>query len=132
MGVGENISKLRELTGITQEQLAEIAHVSRAAVSLWEIDKSQPRMGAVQLMADHFHIRKANIIEEGGMDNMAVAMSGRLYEINPNAYELSDDERELVDLFRSSNAQGREAILAVARASSGMERKLPPRVGEAI
>ena len=37
MGVKENIIRLRQLTGVTQEELGRIAGVSRSAVSLWEI-----------------------------------------------------------------------------------------------
>lgn len=128
MGVRENIIRLRELTGLTQEQLADIAGVSRAAVSLWEIGNSTPRMGAVQALADHFHIRKANIIEDGGMDGIAVSVSGRLYEVEYDSRLLTDDERELVGRYRSTDQRGREVIMAVARSQSGMEGQVPTRV----
>lgn len=70
MGIRQNIVKLRELFGITQEQLANIAGVSRGAVSQWEGGFSEPRMGSIQKIADHFHIAKSNIIEDGGMDQI--------------------------------------------------------------
>lgn len=69
MAIQENIQKLRQLFDITQEDLAKIAGVTRGAVSQWEGGFSEPRMGAIQRMADHFGIRKSNIIEDGGMDN---------------------------------------------------------------
>lgn len=68
MAIRENIIKLREMNQITQEQLAKIAGVSRGAVSQWEGGFSEPRMGAIQRMADHFNISKSNIIEDGGMN----------------------------------------------------------------
>lgn len=68
MAIRENIIKLREMNQITQEQLAEIAGVSRGAVSQWEGGFSEPRMGAIQRMADYFNISKSNIIEDDGMD----------------------------------------------------------------
>lgn len=68
MSIRHNIIKLRKLFGITQEQLAEIAGVSRGAVSQWEGGFSEPRMGSIQKMADHFGISKSNIIEDDGMD----------------------------------------------------------------
>lgn len=119
MGVRENIIKLRELTGITQQQLASIADVSRSAVSLWEIGDSEPRMGAVQLMADHFGIRKYNIIEDDGMSNMRVSPNGRLYEIT-SMDEMSMDESELLRLYRSADKRGKDTIIAVARMQTGM------------
>lgn len=90
MSVKDNIRKLRRLTKTTQQELADIAGVSRSAVSLWEIGKSEPRMGAIQSMADHFHIRKSNIIEDGGMDRLYVGVEGKLHE---QWYE--DDEEEV-------------------------------------
>lgn len=120
MGVRENIIKLRNLTGITQAQLGEIANVSRAAVSLWEIGESEPRMGAVQNIADYFGLKKANIIENGGMDNIAVSLSGRLYEVEDDIGPLTEDERRLVDLFRACSQQGREYLTQVAEVTANM------------
>lgn len=68
MSIRENIIKLRKIWDVTQDELGEIAGVTRGAVSQWESGFSEPRMGAIQKMADYFHIRKSNIIEDGGMD----------------------------------------------------------------
>lgn len=121
MSVKDNIKRLRELANITQEDLASIADVSRSAVSLWEIGTSEPRMGAVQRIADHFHLKKSNIIESGGMDNIRVGLSGRLYELESDATTLTKDEWELVKLYRAANAQGKVTIMAVANVQQGME-----------
>ncbi len=67
MGIRENIIELRKRKHITQEELAKIAGVSRGAVSQWEGGFSEPRMGAIQNIADHFGISKSDIIEDGGM-----------------------------------------------------------------
>lgn len=68
MGIRENIIKMRDIWNVTQDELGEIAGVTRGAVSQWEGGFSEPRMGAIQKMADHFGIKKLNIIEDGGMD----------------------------------------------------------------
>lgn len=114
MGVRENVVRLRKLTGVTQEELGRIAGVSRSAVSLWEIGDSEPRMGAVQSIADHFHIRKANIIEDGGMDNVSISASGVLYEMRDDDV-LSDDEREVIEIMRVLDSDERRLLLKVAR-----------------
>jgi hypothetical protein len=80
-------------------------------------------MGAVQLIADHFHLKKANIIEDGGMDNIGVALSGRLYEMSNDDLTFTSEEIELVKLYRAANAQGRAAIIAVAKSQVGMEEE---------
>lgn len=75
MGVRENIVELRRRYGITQEELAKIAGVSRGAVSQWEGGFSEPRMGAIQKIADHYGLLKSNIIEDGGM--ISIEYDGR-------------------------------------------------------
>ena len=120
MGVRENIIKLRKLTDVTQQELANIAGVSRSAVSLWEIGDSEPRMGAVQAMADHFGLRKANIIEDGGMDSIAVSANGRLYSIEYDTSLMDADEQRLLDMFRACSPRGREYLLSVAEVTAGI------------
>ncbi len=67
MGIKENIIELRKRYEITQEELAKIAGVTRGAVSQWEGGFSEPRMGSIQAIADHFGLKKSNIIEDSGM-----------------------------------------------------------------
>ncbi|MDL2238147.1 helix-turn-helix domain-containing protein [Christensenellaceae bacterium OttesenSCG-928-K19] len=68
MSIGNNIKKLREKYGLSQKQIADIAGVSDKAVSTWENNLKEPRMGAVQKIADHFNLQKSNLIEENGLD----------------------------------------------------------------
>lgn len=68
MSIRQNIIRLRQVYEITQEELAEVAGVTRGAVSQWEGGFSEPRMGAIERIASHFNIMKSNIIEDGGMD----------------------------------------------------------------
>lgn len=70
MGIKENIKKIRDIYGLTQQDLAEIAGVTNKAVSAWESGLSEPRMGAIERIANRFGILKSNIIEEGGMENI--------------------------------------------------------------
>lgn len=42
MTLGEKLSKLRKERGYTQEELADLLHVSRQAVSKWESDAAYP------------------------------------------------------------------------------------------
>ena len=120
MGVSENIIKLRRLTGVTQQELADIAGVSRSAVSLWEIGDSKPRMGAIQSLADHFGIRKANIIEDGGMDDVVMSATGRLYSVEYNSGVLSEDEQRLLSLYRSCSPTGKVYVMQVAETTAAL------------
>lgn len=64
MGIKENIKRLRALHSISQKDLATIAGVSDKAVSSWEMGHKEPRMGAIQKIADHFGMKKSDIIED--------------------------------------------------------------------
>ncbi|MED1403805.1 XRE family transcriptional regulator [Bacillus mycoides] len=64
MSIGKNIKKLRDKHNLSQKELGEIAGVSDKAVSTWEKGLKEPRMGAIQKIADHFGILKSDIIED--------------------------------------------------------------------
>ena len=68
MPIGENIKRLRIMHGLSQKELARIAGVSDKAVSTWESGSKEPRMGAVQKIADHFGLKKSNLIEDNGLE----------------------------------------------------------------
>jgi transcriptional regulator with XRE-family HTH domain len=70
MGIKENIKKIREMYDLTQQDLADIAGVTNKAVSSWESGLAEPRMGAIEKIAARFGLKKSNIIEDGGMDEL--------------------------------------------------------------
>ena len=76
--IKENITKLRQLSGMTQEEFAKTFDVTRAAVSHWEGGWSEPRMGVIQKMADYFGISKSATIEDGGMNHAVMLGSGKI------------------------------------------------------
>ncbi|MBX4152399.1 helix-turn-helix transcriptional regulator [Paenibacillus lautus] len=70
MSIAKNIKKLRERFDLTQQELAEIAGVTNKAVSAWESGVSMPRLSAIEKISRRFDIKKSNIIEDGGMDEI--------------------------------------------------------------
>lgn len=100
MGISENIKILRERYGLSQKELGQIAGVSDKAVSTWEQGLKEPRMGAIQKLADYFCIRKSDIIEDGGL------MSKRL---SPSL-SLTQQEETHIKKYRQLDADGRERV----------------------
>ena len=49
---GERISSLRKERGMTQQELAELLHVTNKAVSKWERGKNFPDLPLLQLLAE--------------------------------------------------------------------------------
>ena len=64
MGIPDNIKRLRTTHGLTQSELGKIAGVSDKAIWTWENGTAEPRMGAIQKIADHFNIKKSDLIED--------------------------------------------------------------------
>ena len=54
MGIGDRIQNLRKARGISQEELAVKAGVSRQAVSKWESGQSTPDIEKVIFLSDYF------------------------------------------------------------------------------
>ena len=101
MGISENIKILREKYGLSQKELGQIAGVSDKAVSTWEQGLKEPRMGAIQKLADYFSIRKSDIIEDGGL------MSKR----TPSpSLSLTQQEETHIKKYRQLDADGKEEI----------------------
>lgn len=101
MPISENIKILRERFGITQKDLAAIAGVTDKAVSTWELGTNEPRMGAIQKIADYFGLQKSNIIEDGGMDINPGGANANPSEIDEIFNALTPDNRaKLIELAR--------------------------------
>ena len=56
MTLGETIQYYRKRAGLSQEALAELAGVSRQAVSKWELDEATPEVTKLKALAGAFHI----------------------------------------------------------------------------
>ena len=104
MSIANNIKRIRKEYGLTQTDLGKIAGVSDKAVSKWEIGSAEPRMGAVQKMADYFGIPKSKIIDEYGefltereiLINKAFADRPELRRLITAAEKLSDDDLDRI------------------------------------
>ena len=117
MGIKENIKNIRLKHGLSQKELADIAGVTDKAVSTWELGTNEPRMGAIQKMADYFGILKSDIIED---DN------ARPYYLNPEAARMA---QELYDnpgmriLFDAAKNVSAEDLKVAADLIARMKKK---------
>lgn len=100
MTISENIKNLRLKYGLSQRELGLIAGVTDKAVSTWEQGIKEPRMGAIQKMADHFGIKKSDIIED---QPVATATTAK-------ATDFSEREILLIKKYRQLDADGKRII----------------------
>lgn len=93
MGISENIKEIRRRFSLTQQQLGEIAGVSDKAVSTWESGIAEPRMGAIQKIAEHFRIPMSEIVDE-----------------QPDRLRLTAAEQSILQIYRALDDDGKKAL----------------------
>ena len=87
MSIADNIRRLRLRHGLSQAEFGAIAGVTDKAVSTWETGAKEPRMGAIQKLADHFHISKSDIIDDApSQDAIKFALFGSV-DVDDEVFE---------------------------------------------
>lgn len=95
--LGDNIRKIRIKNNMTQKELAEIVGVTPQTVSSWEVNRTEPNMGAIELLASALNCRKSDLIGE------SVA----------NRRKLSYEEMQLIQAYRRASDDIKNAALRV-------------------
>lgn len=118
MTIGFNIRKIRETNNLTQEEFGKIAGVSSMAVSQWENERAVPRMGAVQMISDHFGIPKGRIIDDDPQDaplnpldhvsyqvvsSVEVPVLGKVHAGTPLEHDEVDDTTRIPDFVAAQS-----------------------------
>ena len=109
MGLPENIDALLVKFEITPEQLARVADVNPSSVSRWR-KGADMRKAQRERICDYFGLTEDDLLSTAS--GLAAKEHGRV----DVEYVSSDDERELLGLFRAMDDDKRSALLAVARA----------------
>lgn len=65
MSLGRRLRELREAAGLSQDQIAAIAGVSRNAVSQWESDRTRPATSRLALVARALDVAVEDLISPG-------------------------------------------------------------------
>lgn len=96
--VGDNIKKIRLQRNMSQSELAEAVHVKRQTVSSWEVNRTEPNMGIIELLAGALRCRKSDLIGED-------AVSTR------DTSKLSFTEDQLIRAFRMADPARQKIIM---------------------
>ena len=116
MGISENIKLLREQYGLSQKELRQIAGVSDKAVSTWEQGIKEPRMGAIQKIADHFGIQKSNIIEDNGLQSQSVTLTPPTKKVPKDLKKILEDEEVTLN-GRMMSSEDKEKMMRIIEAA---------------
>ena len=116
MGISENIKLLREQYGLSQKELGQIAGVSDKAVSTWEQGIKEPRMGAIQKIADPFGIQKSNIIEDNGLQSQSVTLTPPTKKVPKDLKKILEDEAVTLN-GRMMSSEDKEKMMRIIEAA---------------
>ena len=112
--IGDNIKKLRQKKNITQGELAEMLHVKRQTVSSWEVNRTEPNIGLVELIAKALGCKKSDII--GGDSVTEQQEAPTAYYLNPEtariAQEVFDSPETRILFDAARNARPQDILLA--------------------
>ena len=95
------------MRGLSQKEVAAILKVSAPSVSNWESEKTRPTHDNLEKLADLYGVSVDYLL---GRDAPVEAQKEKPVPKD----ELSDDERELLRLFRQLNAEAQARLLDTA------------------
>ena len=129
--ISDNLKRLMEEHEISNIELSEKIGVSQSTVGKWLLQKSVPRMGAIEKLADYFNVNKSDILEN---KPVAVMLPAHEYSLWPfttgagvNDYEFSSESLEKIsipDQFLGKYA-GRKDIIIFEVNGESMNRIIP-------
>lgn len=88
--IGKNISKLRRIKGLTQDELAEKLFVTRQTVSGWENGRTQPGLDILGELADVLDCSPLDIIGSRKKPTRSLFVA-LIYENEELFYKISKD-----------------------------------------
>ena len=110
----DNIKRLRQLRNMTQGELAEAIHVKRQTISSWEVNRTEPNIGIVELLAQALQCRKSDIIGEEAND---IKTEPVVYYRNPETARIAQmvyESPEARILFDAAEGSTPENLLLAA------------------
>lgn len=129
--ISDNLKRLMEEHEISNIELSEKIGVSQSTVGKWLLQKSVPRMGAIEKLADYFNVNKSDILEN---KPVAVMLPAHEYSLWPfttgagvNDYEFSSESLEKIsipDQFLGKYA-GRKDIIIFEVNGESMNKIIP-------
>lgn len=108
----KNLSYYVRRSGRDQKEIAEIVGVAPSTFNEWVKAKKYPRIDKVEMLANYFGIQKSDLIENHNEKENA-----------PEALELSEGEKMLIELFRRVPVDKQELVLQMVRVALNIPRQ---------
>lgn len=109
--IAQNIKRLRENSGYTQQQVADVLNVDRSTYAYYELGKILPSIETIYSLSRVFNVHYSELLGEERKERKKFTDSaGREYQKGApiNVYELTKDEKTMVMYFRMLNQEEKE------------------------
>lgn len=113
MSIATNITTIRKYYKFTQQELGRIAGVTDRAVASWEKGIAEPRMGAIQKIADYLHIPKSAIVDDfEAIVNLKnnIELKTRLKELRTSNNMSQGDLAKILDVDKVAVSQWERGV----------------------
>ena len=112
--IAKNLKRIAAEHEKSQADIARDLHINQGTVSTWMVGTRVPRMDKIDLLCSYFNVNRAEIMEE---------------EPKSHREDVSNDERELLRLFRSLSPESRLELLSYAQFKAGTQESAEGKVG---
>lgn len=93
MKIGSEIKRIRELRGLTQNELGQKSGLSRNYIALVEADKKQPSLSSLDRISTSLDVHASSIL---GKDERLIAIRKRIEEKYGGLDHIDEILREIV------------------------------------
>lgn len=115
MTIGSIIKELRRNSNMTQEQLAELLHISASAISQWETDRVLPDVTAIPILANIFGV-SADVILGIDVERMNEKINGILAAAEQEAHR--GEFQRAADILQEAHRQYPKSYSIMERLSN--------------
>lgn len=110
MSLKQELKKARNRAGFTQQDVAAMTNIALGTLRRWEQGVNEPDTESLVTLLDLYRASADEVLG-----------SGFYVEDAARSQRLSPDEQTLLDLYRSTDARGKAAIMRTAEGEAGVE-----------
>lgn len=101
---GKRLKELRDLSGLSQEALAQKLHISRSRIGMYEQGRRQPDFEMLEAIADTFNVNMDYLLKKESTteDDLIVQKTQKAAELYSLYEKASPEVRSAVELLLKS------------------------------
>lgn len=130
--IGENIKKLRLARGLKQSELAEKLHVAQNTISYWESGRTEPNIGAIDMLCDVLNCSRSDLI---GVEKPSDVKTDMFIKISfdkkePSVKvlsgELTENEEIFLERYRNCDDETKGLLNRIIEYQQNLNKKKDP------